>query len=112
LGPPEFDYGPGDYSSAGESNEEMYRLAGLHSLSTIGPLKSAGPGATMPKYVAPPKATSTGTVTSGTNLSGLGLPKAKATRPSLMGAFAKPGTPGGSRKTKRRNKKRLTRRRR
>jgi hypothetical protein len=110
--PPNFDFGPGAYASAGESNEErMYRHAGLHTRPSIGPLKSAGPGATMPKYVAPPKATSTGTVTSGTNLSGLGIkPKATA-RPSLMGAFVKPGTPGGKRKTKRRNKKRSTRRR-
>jgi hypothetical protein len=80
------------------------------------PLKSAGPGATVPKYIAPPKATSTWAVSSGTNVSGLGLPKPK-TRPSLMSAFIPPG--GGKRshrrsKTvkRRMNKKRSTRRRR
>lgn len=108
--PPEFDHGPGAYYAAPPVSR-MYRLAGLHNLSTIGPLKSAGPGATMPRLAPAPKATSTGTVTSGTNLSGLGIPKPKAARPSLMGAFAPPSTPGGRRKTKRRNKKRSTRRR-
>ena len=101
------DGGPGAYYSSGPG---AYFIAPAPLAAPVR-LKSAGPGATMPKYVAPPKATSTETVTSGTNLSGLGLPKPKASRPSLMGAFVKPSTPGGKRKTKRRNKKRSTRRR-